>query len=100
MWNILKNQFAKSTADDVHTLLGEFNTLNILEGEKGESLIYRMTELKINLAAYNHKMNDNVELLGLIKSILEDNPIYGSLIAALDASTNPVTWKKACELIV
>ena len=84
----------------MHILLGEFNTLNMMEGEKGESLINRMTKLKMNLAAYNNKINDNPELLGRIKSILEDHPIYSSLIAALDASTNPATWEKACELTI
>ena len=71
VWNILRNRFANTTADYVDTLLGEFNTLNILEGEKGESLINRMTELKMNLAAYNHKMNDNVELFAALNLFLK-----------------------------
>ena len=100
VWALLKDRFANTTTDYVQTLIGQFNTVNLLPGEKGESLINRMTELKMNLAAYNHKLGDDVELLGRIKSILDEHPIYGPIITALDASTSPATWNKACELII
>lgn len=99
MINTLRDEFYIDDQQAVQQALYEFNSLRIVNLEKGESFINRIHVAKTRLSELNRDIDEDIDMLGILITGMENDTRYAVTIAAIKVADG-MTWKRACKSIM
>jgi hypothetical protein len=97
LWEQIVKKFNLQYLSIKQKELANFNALSIEPTEKLSEFINKLKQGKLNLMNLGHTLNDDVELLGRLKSGISKDKRFTHIISSL--TFNDYTWKEAVEKI-
>ena len=97
--DMLEKRFHGRSIQIIQGELASFNSINLQNGELGESFIDRILEAKSRFAAYGRQLDNEIDLLGRLKAGLRNTDRYNNLVLTMKAQTD-MTWEKATDMVI
>jgi hypothetical protein len=97
LWNAIRDKFNLQYLSIRQRELAKFNSLYIEHGESLVSFVNRLKESKLSLKNLGYELNDDVELMGRLKTGISRDNRFTHIISNL--TFNDYTWKETIKKI-